>query len=388
MKRLIVILTALLVLLTGVLPLWATAEEMSADDWWESLVPDSAFDTNQSPEQEQQFEKDLQDVLKDILKVEPATGEEDGSKDDAGFLDEDIRRVTSQAYGGKTEYAKIGDWTVSRGYLDDRYCLIGQKDGSSQRVALSTNDPVSFVPAGDSVIYYAEYAKGKFDWVIHNPDDDGPIRLALDADDDAFFADEQYIWYVTQKGGETRICRFSRLDEKKETMGSTPSHVYTMLKNGAVLVYDFDEETVQLFRDGRFTTVYQGAFQAIATSGGGIWLERDGEYGLLVDGELNYMLPGHIMGGAGTSDQQVLLIAPYLDSDTLDVMMFNDVYQAYAYVGAVRSSNNSNVEIAADSITVWGAQESLIFDIPEVSYWYPYGQTEPKATDDEPPLSR
>lgn len=364
MKKILSMLMLLSLLFTVLpnLPAAAT-EEISTDEWWNNLVPD--INANE---------------------LEPITGRDDSTG--SGFLDEDIRRITTQPYGGRVEYAHIEGWTVSRGYFEDRYCLIGQRDGSSERIALTANDPMSFVPAGDRIIYYGEYAEGKYDWVIRNPDDEWPTVLELGVSDEVFYADEQYIWYYTLKGEETSIRRLQLSNNKKKGMGSTTGKVLTMMQDGSVLIYNYDEETIQLLKDGSFTSIYKGAFQAISSTGRSIWVESDGQYGLLADGELTGLMPGMIMGGGGSCDQQVLLIAPYENANTYDVMLFNENYNAYAHVGTVLASEDANIEIAADTITVWGPVESLTFNIPESDHWQPYGQFhEPKAIDDAPDAS-
>lgn len=291
------------------------------------------------------------------------------------LFDEGVRDITCAAYGNRVDYAHIGGWIVSRGYLMDleQYCLIGQEPGG-RRAALTDTLPASFVPAGDALIYYGKDAKDKYNWVIRKPGE-APEKLSLGISDEVFYADADYIWYYTRVGEETSIRRLARKGGEKKGFGRTKGSPLVMLESGGVLVTDFDKNRIETWKDGKATTVYQPEKPIISVSSAGnsVWVEHEREFGLLEDGALAWRLPGHIVSMTGTTDQFVILLS-FPGSNEYDVMIFNDRYRAYARVGYVPASENAFVELQTGrQMTVWGPEKSLIFDIPPADEWIPYG---------------
>lgn len=292
------------------------------------------------------------------------------------LFDEGVRDITCAAFGNRADYATIGGWTVNRGYLMEQeiYCLIGQgPDGA--RTALTDTLPPSFVPAGDSVIYYGKDENGKYNWVILEPKAGKPKRLSLGISDEVFYADADYIWYYTIVGEEISVRRLARKDASKKGFGRTTGSVVTMMEDGSALVADFHKNLVRSWKDSKGTTLYEPEVPIlnVASAGRSIWVGHEREFGLLEDGKLGFRLPGQIVSMTGTTDQYVFLLS-FPGSSAYDVVIFNDLYQAYARVGYVPASEDAFVELQpGGQMTVWGPEQSLIFDIPPAQEWIPYG---------------
>lgn len=296
------------------------------------------------------------------------------------LFDDGIRDITCAAYGNRVDYARIGDWVIRRGYLEERemYCLIGQTEHSGP-VALTDELPGSFVPAGDAVIYYGKDANGDYNWVLRDPEAEKPVRLDLGISDEVFYADEEYIWYYRSVGEEKSIRKISRKNGQREGIARTSGFVLVKMETGGILAVDFDTNELTLVKDhkdGTGSVLYkpEEPIHSVTSGGMSVWVQHDErEFGLLEDGALRFRLPGNIASVAGSSDQFVCLLS-FPDSDEYDVMMFNDLYRAYTRVGYVPASENAFVELqSGGTLTVWGPEKSLVFDIPPAEAWIPYG---------------
>lgn len=296
------------------------------------------------------------------------------------LFDEGVRDFTCAAYGSRVDYAKIGGWTISRGYMMDveRYCLIGQAP-NGELTALTDVLPMSFIPVGDAIVYYGKDEKSNYNWVIREPGAEKATRLDLSINDEIFYSDKDHIWYYTHIGEEISIRKLTHKGWAREGVARAQGFVVSMLESGGILVVNFDKNEILCVKDGinvlKTTTLYkpEEPIISVSTAGRSIWVEREHEFGLLENGELTFCLPGHIERMAGTSDQFVLLVS-FPDSEIYDVMIFNDTYRAYAWVGHVLASENAFIELqTGQKITVWGPEESLIFDIPPAEEWIPYG---------------
>lgn len=293
------------------------------------------------------------------------------------LFDEGVRNITCAQYGNRVNYAQIGDWTVSLGYLheEERYCMIGQGPDSI-RQALTVKMPGNgkIIPAGDGWIYYGEDEKGKHNWVFRKPGE-GPQKLGLSIRDEVFFADADYIWYYKHLGTDISIRRLARKNNEVKMFGRTTGFVYAMMGSGDALAADRDKGLVQSWKDGKATTLYESdePLLSVSTVGGSIWLGLEREIGLLEDGALDFRLPGYVAGMAGTTDQFALLLSISEASD-YEVVLFNDVYQAYVRLGYVPASESAFIELQSDgNITVWGPERSVTFLIPPAEAWIPYG---------------
>jgi len=162
---------------------------------------------------------------------------------------------------------------------------------------------------------------------------------------------------------------------KKKKIGTIQGNVVTILPGNQALLANFKKNRVQLWKDGKYETIYspEAEILSVTTTGKGIWVEHADGYGLLMDGELMFRLPGHIVGTAGSSDQFALLVLPYEDAAFFDVYLFNEIYRAYSGVGRVKRSDSAFIEFQADRMIVWGPEESLIFEHPIPELWLPYG---------------
>ena len=289
---------------------------------------------------------------------------------------ESVREVTSQPWGGKVDFAYVGGWTINRGYFDGGYCLTGIAPLDAVRIVLADSDPMSFVPAGDSIVYYGEGTKGDWGWMLLTPGERRPMKMKLDVAAEVFYADDTNVWYyVSGKGESCTIWRMALDGSKKKKLGTVSGRVVTMMPDGRVLMVNFGKNRVQLWKDGKYETIYSPKqnIVSVVSTGIGIWVEHGDGYGLLEDGEIRFRLPGHIAGTAGSTDQFALLVLPEEDAEFFDVLMFNEIYRAYAEVGRVKRSDSTFIEFQKDQMIVWGPEESQIFAYPIPELWLPYG---------------
>ncbi len=286
-----------------------------------------------------------------------------------------INRLDTSPYGMALEYGRIEGWTVSLGYLDGRYCLIGRKDGTDVRVALTDDAPDYFIPAGDRVIYFSAEDSG---WMLRDPDAKNAERLVLEDElfyeSDIFYADAQSIWYVTY--GEA-IYRYDRAAERKEKILPLECDLVTLMDDGSLLLCDFAKREVQLFQDGKTNVIYKAdeEITMVFSVGGSVWVELEGRYGMVADGELVGVSRGSIKGYASSSKQQVLLVEPVPGAATYDVVILNDAYRAVAHVGTVPSSEEARMELTADSVIVWEEGQGVVLPIPVAEAWVPFGKS-------------
>lgn len=292
-----------------------------------------------------------------------------------GAFDERVRHLTSLPVGNRCDWAQIAGYTVSRGYLDDHYCLIEEREGSGERVSVTASDPQEFVAAGDAYIYYGQDQNGKFNWVIKKPGEDKVKKLELGISDAVFYADEDFIWYYTYIGEEISVRKLARKDNQKTGLLRTKARVVVMREDGGIVLADFDQNRVLSWKDKQFDTLYQPeeAIETVLSNGMHVCVQHADRFGLIRDGQLLFTIPGKITNlFSCSSDQLALLVSPYEGSPRFDVWFFNEIYEAYAHVGSVLASDGTNIELLADQIIVWGPEESIEFSYPPVEAFLPY----------------
>ena len=320
------------------------------------------------PEPEESFE------LENPFEPEEPFEPEDDARASGSLFDEAVSLITSSAWGGRVDFAHVAGWTISRGFFEGRYCLTGISP-IGERVVLSGIDPVSFVPAGDTVVYFGEGTKGKYGWMALVPGERMPMELPLDAADEVFYADDQYIWYYRAGADNDTLRRMDHDGSHKKKLGTLKGKVVTITTGGDVVVVNFKKNRVQLWRNDRYETIYDPKEEivSVVASDRHIWVEHDGEFGLLEDGEVRFRLSGRIAGTAGSSDQFAMLVLPYETADFFDIYLFNEIYRAYAPVGRGRRSDDTSIEFMQDQLIAWGPEESTRFDYPIPELWLPYG---------------
>ena len=403
MKRILPLLITLALLLAPVSSLAkASAPAQNAREFFDNLLGDEAHleESTATPEPEaptptpeptldaeflfgdlfkdrtEEPEATPEPTLEPTLEPEPTPVAEDEFPPSGSLFDEDVRLITSSAWGGKVDFAYVGGWTVSRGYFDGKYCLTGISPEDGERVVLSDFDPMSFVPAGDAIVYYGEGTKGDYGWMLLVPGERMPQKLPLDIASEVFYADDQTVWYYIQGSGESAtIGLMDRESLKKKKVGTVKGLVVARMPGDEVLLVSFTKNRVQLWKDGKYETIYspKQEIRSVITVGRQVWIEHDDGFGPLADGQVSFRLSGRVVSTAGSSDQFAFLVLPYEESEFFDVCLVNEIYGAYAWVGRVKRSDYTYIEFQPEQMTVWGPEESVIFEYPIPELWLPYG---------------
>ncbi len=316
---------------------------------------------------------------------------------EGSLFDEGVNQLTFELWGSAVDFAYIDGWWVNRGYYEDGYHITGWTPDGTERIVLGMDNIWAIVPAGGSFVHYGE-EMGKYGWLISTPDNsvfagssesgvdkDFPEDvgfgwtdrfLPIDVADTVFYADNEYVWYYTySKADKPAIFRLGHDGKGKKKLGTVSGRLVTMMPGGDVLLADFQKNRLRLFQRGKYETIYspEDPITCVVSCGKGIWVEHDTWYGLLTDGEIGFHLPGRIIAAAGSANQFALLVLPSEHAAYFDVMMFNEVYRAYAPVGRIKRQESAYIELRRDHMIVWGPEESLIFHYPIPQVWLPYG---------------
>ncbi len=291
-------------------------------------------------------------------------------------FDEGIRKWTCAPYGNRVDFAQISEEALRRGFAGGHgyACLVGQRADHLDQV-LTDDLPQEIIPAGDAFIYYGKDPKGEFGWVIRKPGEE-PKRLNLGITDEVFYADAERIWYSTVMGEEIAIRCLIRKGYEKKGFGKTRGWVVSMMEDGGLLIFNRFTNLVQHWQNRKSTPLYQPEepITGVVTVGKSIFVSHEQEFGLLEDGRLAWRLAGRIQDMVATSDQSILLVA-HPNSPDLEMLLFNDTYQAYAWLGAVKASDQLFVELLpGNRVSVWMEGESYLFEMPLVDQWRPYGE--------------
>lgn len=392
MKKIISLIT-LLALLAA--PVGALAE-----NWWSDIGPAAGAQTPEptpepTAEPTQKPKLNLNGLFGGLLgtdKPQPEeTAEPEPTADPEGYDDSEegdgywenvlydyyVADITGQPYGGESQYARVGNWTVAYGYCDDHYCVFGWNENTREHHILAETVVSNIVPAGDVFAYYGEVKKGKFGWLIRNPNEDKPVSLSLNELNSVFWSDEDYLYYFTYgKGTGTTYYRMNHQGKNKKQLGKLNGRAIAMMPDGGVVVFNSSKNRVQIFKDGKHETIYEPGdeIQNVISTGREIWVVHRDYLGRLKDGKLDFQFPGSLRTYAATTDQ----IIAVLDDGSIqhNVVMLNDAYGAYALVGKVVAQESLTAEVTPgwyNRIVVWGPRESLEFYTPYSGLWLPYG---------------
>lgn len=297
-------------------------------------------------------------------------------KAEGALFDEGVCVLTNVLWGNRSDFVRINGWQINRGYWEGDYRITGWPPEGGDRVTLAPNDTGSFVSTGDALVYYGLDAAGAYGWVLRAPGDAVPLRLPLDETDTVFYADDTTIWYYTySKTDKPAVGRVRTDGKNKKKLGTVSGQVVAMMPGQGVLLADFTNNRVRLWRDGHYETLYspETTITGVTSCGRSVWIEQDNWFGPLAKGEVTFRLTGTIAAVAGTTDLFVLLSLPKADAEFFDILVFNEVYRAYAQVGRIARQEDLHIELQEDQFILWGPKESLVFDYPVSGMWLPYG---------------
>ena len=280
---------------------------------------------------------------------------------------------TSSDHGNMVDYARIGDWTIRRSYQNDEFCIIGKQDGH-QPLILVGDDPIGFVPCGDSFIFYGKDKAGKMRWQIVKPGGEAK-PLPINYYDDVIWGDAETIWYATS--GSNRQSTIYSIDhnrKNKKTVMRVVGTIIGRLKSGRLITVDFRENEVLSWEDGKSSVLYKSNVKLsnALTAGEGIWVVHTDYFGLVEDGELAFTIPGFPTSTA-LSDAQIVTLVSYKAGDSMcAVHVMYDDQERYIVLGHFSNYGMPRVEFFDNSINIWGPRDSASFpidaDIAYVTY--------------------
>lgn len=389
-----------IVSLIAVLALLTASFGALAENWWSDIGPANDTQTQETvpeptPEATEKPKFDLGGLLGDLLNTDEPQSEEiiqpeptiepddediyeegDGYWENVLF-DMEVGDITTQPYGGESQYARIGNWVVAYGNCDDHYCVFGWNELTREYHILAETVVSSIIPVGDAFAYYGEVKNGKFGWLIRNPDEEKPVSLSLNELNSVFWSDEDYLYYFTYgKGTGRTYYRMDHDGRNKKQLGKLNGRAIAIMQDGSVVVFNSSKNLVQLYRDGKHETIYEpeDEIQNVISTGREIWVAHRETFGLLRDGELKFRFTGGLRTYVVTTDQIIAVLDD--GSIKLNVLMLNDVYGAHAVVGQVTAQDSLTAEVTPgwfNRVVVWGPRESLEFITPYSDCWLPYG---------------
>lgn len=292
----------------------------------------------------------------------------------------EIADIVANSYGGEAQYAQVGDWIAAYGNCDDHFCVFGWNEHTKEyRILAETNVP-GIVPAGAVFVYYGEVKKGKYGWLLKNPDLEKPIDLGLGEMSTVFWSDVDHLYYFTYgKGSSTTYYRMDYTGKNKKKLGTLNGRAVAMTGDGGVVVFSAAKNRVEIWKDGAHTTLYEpeDAIASVVSIGHEIWVSHADRFGLLEDGRLDFQFPGSLRAHIATADHIIALLDD--GSIRLRLIALNEALGGYAEVGEVIAQDELAIEVTPgwfNRIVVWGNRESLEFHSPSADQWLFYANRE------------
>ena len=310
MKRIVAVALSLVIL---ALPFDAFADA----SWWNNTGSQEAAPTEKPPNLFSGLLGTLRGKDPDSPDDPPSIEDPDENYDDYdgdGYVNNDfwenalfgpwVGDITAKPYGGEVRYTQINDWTIAYGNCDNRFCVFGWDGNTNSYKILADTNVSGIVAAGDSFVYYGEVKKGKFGWMIRNPDQEKPVSLGLNELNSVFWSDEEYLYYFTY-GKTNTYWRMDHDGKHKKQLGKISGRAIAMLENGAVLVFNSIKNRVERWKDGKDTTIYEPKEDIcnVISTGREIWIVHPDYLGLLEDGEITFKISGDLRDYAMTRDQ-------------------------------------------------------------------------------------
>lgn len=295
--------------------------------------------------------------------------------------------------GNRADYARIGEWTVNRGFWEGSYMITLWPPDESGRIMLGDENPGGFIPLRDGIVHYSN----EDGWMVSRPDEAAAAGidsifdyyeweenrffwqdtlLPLGKTDTVFYADGEYLYfYAKAQSGRQKLYRADHDGQEEVLLGSLSGTVLGMQKDGKVLLLDTGKKHLRLWDEGVETVLYSAkdrislAFSAL----GSAWVQHKGWFGPVeTDGGVRFRQNGSIISRAVSSDRLALLVLPEAKAEFFDVLLFSGPSRAYTLVGRIARSEKAVVELQSSRVVVWGTEESLYFEIPAPQEWLPY----------------
>ncbi len=286
---------------------------------------------------------------------------------------ESVRQMTSLTYGSSADCLAAGDWSVKSGYEDDGVWRMRVEWLGFQRAALAERGSMRVVPCGDRIVYDS----GDAGWMIRKLTGGEPTSLGLGRESDVLFSDGQCLWYASYgEDGNATLGRMNHRGGRRVKLAAVSGGVVAMMRDGSALVQDTDENRLALWKDGQLTAVYEPEELIVRAVcyGRNIWVQHEGKFGLLQDGELKFAFSGTIVDAVGTTDQTAMLISQGEGAEQHELILFNEAQCAYARVGLVPASDGALIELRPPcGLKVWGPDWERQYATPARGEFMPYG---------------
>ena len=278
----------------------------------------------------------------------------------------------------------VNGWTLSMGRIltssEPEWGIYGLHDFSDESIVLVDDDPLGIIPCGDSFVYYTRGTDGAHHWFIQKPME-APRSLPITWRENAFYGDENGIWYEAHTGTSAEVYYVDLDGNNKQSMGTVQGVIKGVLGDLSVVSAVFGNNTVLSWRDGQSTELYASPDESIrdvVALNDSVWVLYGDHFGRIVDGALYDYQEGYAMLQARSGHQAVLVVCDYFGSDEARIMLLNDITSSYTELGRVPYDDRlTRVELAVDTVIVWG-YENRLFSIPaSASDWTIYETEHP-----------
>ncbi len=291
---------------------------------------------------------------------------------------ESVRVMTSLSYGSSADCLAAGDWTVKSGYDDEGVWRMRVDWLGFQRAALAERGSMRVVPCGDQIAYDG----GEAGWMMRPLTDGDPVQLGLGRESDVLFSDERFLWYASySEDGNATLGRMNHRGGRKVKLAAVEGGVMAMMRDGSALIQHVEENRISLWKDGKLTTIYEPEelIVRVVCYGRNIWVQHEGKFGLLQDGELKFAFAGTIIDAVGTTDQTAMLISQGEGAQQA-LMLFNEAQGAYALVGYAPASDGALIELRPPcGLKVWGPDWERQYATPARGEFIPYGYADVRS---------
>lgn len=196
------------------------------------LVPSDAED-----EDEDFGTKYNKDGFADLWAGEPVEGWAQGAAAAAG-MDPGAAAIIPLVPGNRADYARIGEWTVNRGFWEGSYRITLWPPDESGRIMLGDENPGGFIPLRDGIVHYSP----DDGWRVSRPDETAAAGidsifdyyeweenrfgwqdtlLPISANNTVFYADDEYLYFHAKaQSGRQKLYRADHQGQGEVLLGS------------------------------------------------------------------------------------------------------------------------------------------------------------------------